>query len=145
MRRLLPLLCLLAVGAASATGVTNILLGASIPPAFTYNGAIVGATGGSCPTGVGFSASGPCGSVSPGNDANGHNIEQLFAQSSAVCFLTISTGTNLGQSYFTTLTIGATAYASSSAAYAFSSGSGTWTWTTTSGCVGVGTNTFHYK
>lgn len=136
MRRVIPLLLLLAIGTASATGVLNVLLGMGAAPVSAcgasplYNGTLTAAS--SCPSAsnYGFS-SGVCGSIAPTTDANGNTITLLISNTTLIQSQLFISGfsSNPGSSYFTTTMVNGISKTSSAATYAYTSGTASWTWT----------------
>ena len=139
MRRILPLLLLLAISTASATGVLNMLLGsggALAPSTFVidFSDGSDGAGG----TGYGYWPAHSIGSVVSQtiNFGTSATVSSAYTQitsgSVELTVLAISTSSNPGQSAFATMSIKINSspyvFNSSTASYSYSGGVATWTW-----------------
>jgi hypothetical protein len=133
MRRLIPLLLLLAIGTASASGVLNVLLGGGAGPLRGHLSAsmVVGTSG----LETGYVSPG-FGTLTPAVDNNGKTVNAWYGDSlsSGTTYLQITGfASDPSKSYFTTVTVTGTGtcgftFPSSGMTYSYTSGTGTALW-----------------
>lgn len=80
---------------------------------------------------AGYSSGLSLGSISPSTDKNGNTIDRLDTSSGGITLnFAIDSASSLGMSYFTTLNVGALAFASASSVFQFNAGVNLWQWST---------------